>query len=234
MPRVFAAVVCLLLAAPAWGEAAQRVEAARIVAAARAALDGQLGNDRAAADVMVMGAPEDVQVGPGVVTLQPRPIRGHWPRSRVGVGVDVGVNGKVVRATTVWFALAIRGTVLSYADAAAPGALAATLKLSQQTADVASLGDTPIGDPSQLDGRRLRHAVLAGMPVMPGDFERVPDVDRQGRVKINVELGTVRMQTQGTSSTVGNVGDVVTVMVDGAEAPVHARVTDKGVVDVVQ
>ncbi len=42
------------------------------------------------------------------------------------------------------------------------------------------------------------------------------------------------MQTKGTSASTGNIDDLVSVLVDGAEAPVRARVTDKGVVDVVE
>lgn len=230
-----AAIACLLLASPAWGGVAtQRVDAARIVAAARAVLDRQLGNDSATAEVTVIGTPEDIQVGAGTVALQARPAQGRWPRSRVGIAVDVSVDGKVTRAATVWFALGVHRTVLSYADDALADTLASSLKFGQQDVDVAALAEAPVSDPRQLDGRRLRHPVLAGAPVLAGDFERVPDVDRKGRVEVNVVLGSIHMQTKGTSSSVGNVGDLVTVLVDGAEAPVRARVTEKGVVDVVQ
>ena len=42
------------------------------------------------------------------------------------------------------------------------------------------------------------------------------------------------MATGGVSNDMGNAGDVVPVLVDGADAPVRAKVTDKGVVEVVQ
>ena len=62
----------------------------------------------------------------------------------------------------------------------------------------------------------------------------MPDVDRQQRVQVLVALGAIRLQARGTSNGKGNDGDVVAVLVDGAEAPVRARITDKGVVQVVQ
>ncbi|HEX7814765.1 flagellar basal body P-ring formation chaperone FlgA [Dyella sp.] len=212
----------------------QRVESTRVIAAARAMLDTRLGEDAARADVAVIGTPEDIALPQGAVTLQARAPMGRWPRARVGIPVDVGIGGHVVRSATVWFAVGIHRSVLSYADDAAPGTLAGTLKFSQQDTDIAALREMPVSDPAQLDGRRLRHPVLAGTPVQAADFEQVPAVDRQSRVEVDVSLGAIHMRTQGTSSSMGNVGDLVTVLVDGAEAPVRARVTDKGVVDVVQ
>jgi flagella basal body P-ring formation protein FlgA len=134
----------------------------------------------------------------------------------------------------VWFSLSVTRSVLSYTSDAAAGALPAVLKFTTQDADVAALPATPIADAHDLDGKRLRHNVIAGAPVLPEDFEKVPDVDRRGRVDVVASFGSIRMQTKGTSASTGNVGDLVSVLVDGAEAPVRARVTDKGVVDVVE
>jgi flagella basal body P-ring formation protein FlgA len=86
----------------------------------------------------------------------------------------------------------------------------------------------------QLGGTRLRHAVLAGSMVRADDFERIPDVDRQQRVHVEVALGAIRMQARGTAIAKGDAGDVVPVLVDGAESPVRARVVDKGEVEVVR
>ena len=229
--------IVFLLGAPLAAQTAnapQHVDAARVVAAARSALDQQLGADSANAEVAVVGSPEDITVMPGQLALQARHAAGRWPRSRVSVPVDVCVDGKVVRSATVWFALSVRRNVLSYADDSAQGVLAGALKFGQQDVDVAALPASPATDPRELEGKRLRHGVAAGQPVMPEDFERIPDVDRHGRVDVVASFGSVRMQTKGTSAGAGNVGDTVSVLVDGAEAPVRARVTEKGVVDVVE
>lgn len=235
MCRQFATL--LLFAAPLVVSAAvapQHIDAARVIAAARESLQQQLGDDAGKAQVSVVGTPEDIQVMPGQVTLQARRSVGRWPRSRVSVPVDVYVDGKVVRSATVWFSLSVTRQVLSYTGDASIGALPGSLKFGQQEADIAALPATPIADAHELDGKRLRHNVIAGAPVLPEDFEKIPDVDRRGRVDVVASFGTIRMQTKGTSASTGNIGDLVSVLVDGAEAPVRARVTDKGVVDVVE
>lgn len=229
--------VMLLLVLPfaaAASNAPQRVDAARVVAAARAALDRQLAGDSAHAHVAVVGTPEDIMVMPGRLALKARHSAGRWPRARVSVPVDISVDGKVVRSATVWFALSVQRHVLGYASDAAAGTLPASLKFVPQDADVAALQSPTVADPRDLDGKRLRHSVLAGAPVMADDFEKIPDVDRRGRVDVIASFGLVRMQAKGISASAGNVGDTVSVLVDGAEAPVRALVTAKGVVDVVE
>jgi flagella basal body P-ring formation protein FlgA len=139
----------------------------------------------------------------------------------------------VVRSATVWFAVSVHRDVPGYAADAAMGSVASALTFTPHDADVAMLQSAVVTDPSQLKGMRLRHAVLAGSPVLLEDFERIPDVDRQQRVDVTASYGVITLQAKGTAIGRGNAGDTVLVLVDGAEAPVHARVTDKGVVQVV-
>jgi len=214
--------------------ASQRVAALRIVAAARARVDARLGSEAATAKVSVVGAPTDVSVPAGAVRLAVHPPTGRWPRARIGVPVDVVVDGRVVRSTTVWFALEVQRKVLSYAADAPIGTVAESLKLVPRDVDIAAARGEPVLDPQQVDGMRLRHAVLAGSMARFEDFERIPDVDRQQRVHVEVALGAIRMRAQGTAIATGNAGDVVSVLVDGAESPVRARVVDKGEVEVVR
>jgi flagellar basal body P-ring formation protein FlgA len=222
------------LTALATPHASQRVAAARIVAAARAQVDARLGSEVAAAKVSVVGTPADFSVPAGAVGLAIRPLTGRWPRARIGVPVDVVVGGRVARSATVWFALEVRREVLSYAADASMGATAESLKLVSCDVDIAAARGEPVRDPHQVDGMRLRHAVLAGSVARVEDFERVPDVDRQQRVHVELALGAIHMQAQGTAIAPGNTGDVVAVLVDDAESPVRARVIDKGEVEVVR
>jgi flagellar basal body P-ring formation protein FlgA len=211
----------------------QTVVSARIVDIARAELDECLGDDKAVAQVDVVGKPEDVQVLSGALTIKARKPEGRWPRARVGLPVDISVNGQVVRSATVWFAVSVHHDIPGYAADAAMGTAASALKFTPHDADVAMLQSAVVTDPSELNGMRLRHAVLAGSPVLLEDFERIPDVDRQQRVDVLASYGVIKLEAKGTAIGHGNTGDTVLVLVDGAEAPVHARVTDKGVVQVV-
>jgi flagella basal body P-ring formation protein FlgA len=234
MRRLLPAV--LLFALPLYASASpmlQTVASARIVDIARSELDVCLGDDKASAQVQIVGKPEDVQILSGALAIKARKPEGRWPRARVGMPVDISVNGEVVRSATVWFAVSIHHDVPGYAADAAMGTASSALKFTPHDADVAALQGASVTDPHQLDGMRLRHAVLAGSPVLLEDFEHVPDVDRQQRVDVLASYGVIKLQTKGTAIGRGNAGDTVLVLVDGAEEPVHARITDKGVVQVV-
>jgi len=234
MRIVFLAV---LLSAPLQASALpalQRVASAQIVEAARAQLMLRLGGDAAAAQVSLVGTPEDAMVLPGKLALTVRPPTGRWPRARVSVPVDVSVDGQVVRSATVWFALSLHHDVLSYVADTPPGTAAGSLKFAPHDEDVAAVQGDLVTDPSQLNGMRLRHSVAAGSAVSREDFEPIPDVDRRQRVEVDAAFGSIHMQTKGTAIGRGNTGDTVSVLVDGGEAPVDARITNKGVVEVVE
>jgi len=232
-----ALMLLLVLMSPtasAMPRASQRIDAARIVAAARTQIDAQLGSERSAAQVTVVGMPQDVTAPEGAVTLGLRPLTGRWPRARIGVPVDIDVSGLVARSATVWFALSLHRQALSYAGDVPLGAPAASLKLKPRDVDVAAVQGEVVKDLRDVQGLRLRHPVLADAVVVREDFERIPDVDRQERVQVMVASGSIRMQAKGTAMAKGDTGEIVPVLVDNAEAPVHARITDRGVVEVVQ
>jgi flagella basal body P-ring formation protein FlgA len=214
--------------------ASQTVSAGRIVAAARAQLDQRLGSERDAAQIAVVGQPEDVVAPLGAVALKAHALSGRWPRARVGVPVDVSVNGRIMRSATVWFALTVHEHSLSYGTDVPLGASAGSIKWISQEVDVADMQGQLVKDPHDIEGMRLRHPVLAGAVVVREDFEQTPDVDRQQRVEVRLAIGAIHMQTKGTAEAKGDTGDVIPVLVDAAEAPVRARITDKGVVEVVQ
>ncbi len=224
----------LPLALTAHSIATQRIDASRIVAQARSQVDAQLGEERSSAEVTVIGAPEDVMVPAGNVTLALHELKGRWPRSRVGIPVDVLLDGRVVRSATVWFAIDLQRHILEYATDGINGTAAGSLNLVPATTDVARLQGTPLGDIHDVQGMRLRHPVGQGNVAVREDFEATPDVDSREHVKILVAVGTIQMEAQGTAMSKGNAGDVVSVLVNNAEGPVRARVMDKGVVKVVQ
>ena len=235
MRRLLPATVLLALNLPAAASSPslQTVPAARIVEAAQAQMDVCLGSDKATAQLAVVGKPEDVQVLAGKLAIKATRPEGRWPRSRVSVPVEISVNGAVVRSATVWFAVSVPRDVSTYAADASLGTTASALKFVSHDGDIAALQGNLVTDPHQLDGMRLRHAVVAGSPVVLEDFERIPDVDRQQRVQVLESYGVIKLETKGTAIGHGNAGDIVQVQVDGAEAPVRARITDKGVVQVV-
>lgn len=212
----------------------QTVGASRVVDAARSELQARIRATDGSAELTLVGAPEDIIVGPGEASLRTRPISGPWPRSRIGVPVDVLVDGRLQRSATVWFALSVMRTVPAYALDYPLGTSSGEVHASPAEVNVAAFGAQSTVQPADMAGMRLRHAVRQGMPMLSADFEPVPEVDSHQEVKVLATFGRIELAAKGVADGVGRLGDVVSVMIDGAERPVRARVMEKGVVEVVQ
>lgn len=212
----------------------QTLAPAQVIGAARVALDSKLGGDRSDAAVTVIGQPGDIVLPAGQVAVKAGTISGPWPRSRVGVPVSVYLNGHVVRAATVWFAIGLHRDVLCYATDASSGASGDKLTTASTEVDVAMVHGTLVKDATDLRGKRLRRSVVEGAPVVEEDFEAIPEVDRQQRIEVRVAYHGIRLMTHGLSTRMGYAGDIVPVQVDGAVALVRARVIGKGEVQVVE
>lgn len=220
---------CWAIAAHAAVPRPQTVTAARLVEAARASLP-------AAGDSTItrraLAAPPDAIVPAGTLRLQTRPLAGRWPRARVAVPVGVFVNGKPVRTETVWFAVKALQSVWVYDQDTPAGSPADKLKMHKATVDVAEADGRPVGSLLALANDRLKRGVHAGWPLLEGDFEAIPDVDKQSRVIVHVRYGPIRIETMAMALGAGDVGDVVPVLVEGAASPVQAKVAGKGEVDI--
>jgi flagella basal body P-ring formation protein FlgA len=179
-----------------------------------------------------IGQPLDAMVPAGEVRLVVGQEAGRWPRSRVAVPIQVQVNGRTVRTTSIWFAVSAEHSTIVFADDLAQGIQAAQVRTRSASIDLAAVDGSPVTSIAQVAGERLKHRVQAGAPVLAEDFEPVPDVDRQQAVTVVVDSGAVRLQTGGTALTAGNTGQRVRVLAHGADAPVMAEVTARGVVHV--
>lgn len=225
--------MALLLGAAHATAGDQRIPSRQIVEAAREALGRQSAMASAGATLEVIGAPQDVDVPAGTLGLVPHAVTGRWPRPRVGVPVDIRVGGRTARVATVWFAVSMPGEVETFAAATPAGTRAEDIRFEPGTSDLARLEATPVTDPSTLHDMRLRRGVREGDAATLADFEPVPDVDRRQPVRVDVAMGAVRLHAHGVAQGAGDRGEVVAVLVDGAEAPVKARIVDRGVVEVV-
>ncbi len=208
----------------------QTVTTARLVEGARTVLPAM--DPDLAATARVLGRPADATVPAGTVRLQAHPVAGRWPRARVAVSVSVLVNDKAVRSETIWFAVRALRPAWVYAGNAPAGTAMSKLKFHKATVDVAKADGQPVHAMAALAGDRLKRGVQAGWPVLEGDFQPIPDVDTQSQVIVHVRYGSIRMETLGRALNMGDVGDVVPVLVEGAVSPVLARVAGKGVVDI--
>lgn len=200
-----------------------------VVDVARASVEAALGQRYGQVDLEVTGRPSAI---PGSdVALRAMPVVGRFPRERFTVDVDLLRSGRVVGKATVGFALHANTEGWVYSKDAHDHDLVAAVAMERQTVDVAhGEGVTP----DQLEGLRLKRNVRAGKIVALADFERVPDIDNRQPVRLLAAFGDITVESAGMAMRAGNRGDVVTVQVDGATAPVKATVTDRGVAELVQ
>lgn len=212
--------------------ATQDIPGTRLVGVAEAALRALPLPAQTRLTLSIVGQPRDATVPAGTVRLLVGQQTGRWPRSRVAVPVQIQINGRTVRTAVVWFAVHAEHSAWVYANDAAAGTPFTRINTRPGSIDLASSEDAPVQSLDRLAGERLSHRVQAGTPLVQGDFEVIPDVDRQQSVTVVVDSGAVRLQTRGTALTAGNAGQAVQVLARGADAPVTAEVMAKGVVHV--
>lgn len=209
----------------------QTVAAARVVAAARTALQALPLVPGTRLDLQVIGSPSDAVVPAGPLRIEATAPAGQWPRSRVAVLVRLLSAGHRTKAETVWFAVqAVRSLAVYTADAR-QGTPAGAVQTRLADVDTAQLHGRPVRALAAMRGQRLRRTMLAGAPVLAEDFEPVPDVDARQQVTVLVRYGAIHMQTRGTALSAGDAGQTVAVLATGADSPVQARVAGKGVVE---
>jgi flagella basal body P-ring formation protein FlgA len=208
------------------------VAAEQIVDTARAALMSRLGDDAQRAIVKVVGMPGDVRTAGSHPALHAETIRGAWPRARVSVPVDILVGEKVTSTAMVWFSVALPASGPGYAHDYPAGTDATQLATETVAFDAAAVRDT-LQAFHPTPGERLRKAVRQGQPLASGDFEARPDVARGDPVTVTILSGRLRLSATAVANGDGTSGHSVSVLVAGASAPVLARVTGKGEVQVV-
>lgn len=222
-PLIFAALALSGMAAAA------SVPPQAIVASARASVEAALGSRYSAVDLVETTRP--AAAAPEDVTLHAMPVVGRFPRQRFTVDVQFVRRGLVVGKATVGFALHVANEGWVYARDARDHEDVASLAIERGAVDAARVAPA---SPDDLTGMRLRRNVHAGQAVSLADFERVPDVDNRQTIRLRAAFGEITVESAGLALRAGNRGDVVTVQIDGASAPVKATVVDRGVAELVQ
>lgn len=208
------------------------VDADRIVRAARQALPAAPAGDDTEVTLEVIGTPREVEVGGGRIELRAARPAGRWPRARVAVPVRILVNGVLARSETVWFGVRAVRTGLVYERDEPAGTPMRRIHVRKAPIDVARLNGVPLKTAGAPSTERLRRGVREGDAVLGSDFEPIPDVDARANVAVRLQYGAIRMEAKGTAMASGNAGEVIPVLVHGAEAPVRARIQSRGVVEV--
>lgn len=208
----------------------QTVSSAQLVAAATAAVKAHLGSAYTRVSLRVIGRPGALTVPWGTTTLKAGPLVGPWPRARVCVPVRILLADHASQSAAVWFALKAYAPALTFGAAATRGTPAAVLTLRAAVVDVARASAPPLASPGAVKGMQLRRTVRAGQIVTLRDFEPIPDVGAQQRVRVLVTYGAIHIDATGTALASGMKGATVPIILAGGHRSFWAEITGKGVV----
>jgi flagella basal body P-ring formation protein FlgA len=225
MSVLLALAMAAALASPS--PATQTLPAADIQREVETVLAQRLRDAGSSARIVAIAGVRDQSLPGGRAKAEVGTIPGRWPRARAGVPVRLTVDGRAVRTLTAWVETTDVRRVLTYADAAHPRTAGDALRLVAGDVDMTCCDGLPVADGDALRGLRLRRAVRAGAPVLPSDFEPMPDVAERQQVTIEVVRGPVRLTTVGTALADGRIGQTIAVRPDASDSAVLARVTDK-------
>lgn len=212
----------LALAAPTEGR--QRVPATDIQEVVRTAMADRLAAQHSTAEVYVSGRIADQWLPQGALEIAAGEVAGRLPRSRVGVPVNLSVNGQVVRSLTAWVEMREPRTVLTYAVPYVRHHAGESMQWQLASVDMTCCPGEVATSAEQVSSMRITRAVREGNPVMLSDFETVPEVQAQQRITIEVVRGAVRLQTAGVALRDGRIGDRVAVQPDHSRQPLRSRV----------
>lgn len=227
-----AAVLATGAAAPAVAPV-QQVSADAIARTVEAELRARLqAAGRSQASVKVSGRIDDQSVPAGALSTVVGNIAGRWPRARVGVPVQLRVDGAVARSLTVWVESQDLRDVPTYrADYPARRA-GEGIALATTQVDMNCCAGNALESIDAVQSLRLKRSVRAGQPAMAADFESIPDVQARQPVRIDVARGAVRLSVPGVALRDGRIGERIPVRADDGERTVVSRVTGKQKVQV--
>lgn len=225
MSRFLTLAIAAALASPS--PATQTLPAADIQREVDLALAQRLRETGSSARIVAISGVRDQSLPAGRAKAEVGAIAGRWPRARAGVPVRLTVDGRAVRTVTAWVETTDVRRVLTYADAANARTAGDALRLAAGDVDMTCCDGSTVADADVLRGQRLRRAVRAGAPVLPSDFEPMPDVAERQQVTIEVVRGPVRLTTIGTALADGRIGQTIAVRPDASDSAVVARVIDK-------
>lgn len=204
----------------------QVVTSKRIIQVATAAVKQGLARGFVRTDIRVIGRPGNLTLPKGRLKIEAGTIPTPWPRARLALPVRLIVNGRVLQVATVWFAIQAFQKGLVYAHAA--GARTPTAKLQVRQSLVDATGGALLETLSGIRNERLKHSVRVGEAVRIRNFEPIPDVDAQERVRVEIQRGPILIQAIGTALASGMKGTLIPVLLRGATRPFQARVIGKG------
>lgn len=178
--------------------------------------------------VTVKGTHKDIVVPQGEVAVTARVQPGAAISKRMGIWLDVEVDGEHYQSVPVWFA------VDAYADAlVAEYDLDNGIDLNNgmfavQRVDLAEVDAELLLPSTDLSDMRLRLPVGMGQPLRVDAVARKPDISQGQVVEVLSQVGSVSITATATALEDGFVGDRLEVQKLGSDMTYMVRVTGDG------
>lgn len=224
--------------APTWSGAAQvDVHARRIALDGAALVDGgarALSAAWAAStrefEPRLVGEVPFVSVPAGTIAMQTRLSANAPLAKRMLVHVDVTVDGRIATSVSLWFAVRALRPVRVARMPLVAGSSLDDASFTEAVRDVTAYPALPLAADAPLAGLRLRSALAVDAPLTAFNVEAMPAVRRNGPVRVQVQDGSVRLDTTGVALTDGRIGDRVRVINPASRDAFSAVVVADGAV----
>lgn len=225
-------LLCCLAPQGVWAAATQAIASGDLLRAAEASLQKSLAPYAGHYALEPLGHLSDFVTLAGQVELRPSAPAGDLLRPRLAVPVAVFVNGRQSGSVAVWFSLSVQEPALIAARDLPAGSEITTADVRSQDVDLTRLGGMAVTSVGQLAGLSLREPVSGGGTLLAAEFEPTPDVRRDQEVRVELRSGSITVIAEGKAAETGRTGDLISVLVDGADGACQGRVIGKGVVQV--
>lgn len=205
------------------------VDGQHLIQLASDSLQHMLRDRYAKVEIKPVDSIRDVLLPEGA-ELRVRPWSGTISR-RIGVWIDVNVEGRAYTAVPVWFAVKAWTHVPVARRDLPAGQQVKEVDFAMELRDV--LQTTKTLEHLPPDGTALlRRAVAQGSPLTNAVIEMAPAISRNQQVVVKLASGGIAIETSGLAQSTGRIGDSVTVKNPGSSEVFLAKVVAPGVVTV--
>lgn len=157
------------------------------------------------------------------------PIADDMPlRRRMAVMVELNSGSDTIERVPVWLAIEAYKEVPVYVRDMQRGDLISAADFQLQEVDLTRVQGELLSSTAFTASQQLRHDVRAGTALVKQQLEAAPAIRRGDRVSLQLVGETISIIASGIARGQGFPGDMIEVLVDGADKPTRALITGQG------
>lgn len=157
------------------------------------------------------------------------PIADGMPlRRRMAVMVELNSGGGTIERVPVWLAVEAYKEVPVYVRDMQRGDPISAADFQLQEIDLTRVQGELLPFTAFTESQQLRYDIRAGTALVKQQLEAAPAIRRGDRVSLQLVGETISIIASGIARGQGFTGDMIEVLVDGADKPTRARITGQG------